>query len=105
MGVVATPHNLFHVTIAALVGPGSLTGISSVPTRAEFEVGYERRLGHAETFFVLEPEVAIETNVATFLRVALGASYRYVTGVEQPGLSSGNLSSPAASLAFKFGVF
>ena len=50
----ATPHNLFHVTIAALVGPGSLTGISSVPTRAEFEVGYERRLGHAETFFVLE---------------------------------------------------
>jgi hypothetical protein len=105
LGVVATPHSLFHVTLAALAGLGSLTGISSVPTRAEFEAGYERRLGHAETFFVVEPEVAVETNVATFMRIALGASYRYVTGVEHPGLSSGNLSSPAASLAFKFGVF
>jgi hypothetical protein len=105
LGVVATPGSLLHVTIATLAGMGSLTGISNMPTRAEFEVGYERRLGHAETFFVLEPEVAVETNVATFMRIALGASYRYVTGIEQPGLSSGNLSSPAASLAFKFGVF
>lgn len=105
LGVIATPHSLLHLTIGTLMGAGSLTGISNVPTRAEFEVGYERRMGHAETFFVVEPEVAVETNVASFMRVALGASYRYVTGIEQPGLSSGTLSSPAASLAFKFGVF
>ena len=106
LGVVATtPHSFLHVTIATLVGPGSLTGISTVPTRAEFETGYERRLGHSETFFVLEPEVAGEASTATFMRVALGASYRYVTGVEHPGLSSANLSGPAVSLAFKFGVF
>jgi hypothetical protein len=104
-GVVAAPHQLVHVTLAALVGPGSLTGISRTPTRGEFEVGYERRLGHAEMFLVMEPEVAVEANVVSFMRVAVGGSYRYVTGVEQPGLSSGNLSSPAASLAFKFGVF
>ncbi|MET0595015.1 MAG: hypothetical protein ABW133_20115, partial [Polyangiaceae bacterium] len=87
LGVVATPNSLLHLTVSALAGPGSLTGISNVPTRAEFEVGYERRLGHAETFFVLEPEVAVETNVTSFMRIALGASYRYVTGIEQPGLS------------------
>ena len=68
-------------------------------------MGYERRLGHGEMFLVMEPEVAVEANVVSFMRVALGGSYRYVTGVEQPGLSSANLSSPAASLAFKFGVF
>lgn len=105
VGIVANPTRLFHLTISALAGPGSLTGISRVPTRAEFEVGYERRLGHAESFFVLEPEVAAEMNATTFMRIALGASYRYVTGVDHPGLSSANMSSPSASLAFKFGVF
>jgi hypothetical protein len=105
LGVVAMPTKLLHVTLAVLAGPGSLSGISSVPTRAEFEVGYDRQLGHTETFFVMEPEVAVEANVTSFMRVALGASYRYVTGVQQPGLSAGNLSSPAASLAFKFGAF
>ena len=105
LGMVATPHKLLHVTIAVLAGPGSLSGISRVPTRAEFEVGYERQMGHTETFFVMEPEVAVEVNATSFMRVALGATYRYVTGVEQPGLSTGDLSSPAASLAFKFGAF
>jgi hypothetical protein len=105
MGVVATPSKLLHVTLGVLAGPGSLTGISRIPTRAEFEVGYERRMGHAEAFLVLEPEVAVEANATSFMRVALGASYRYVTGLEHPGLSTGNLSSPAASLAVKFGVF
>lgn len=105
LGVVATPNSLLHVTMATLVGPGTLSGISRVATPAEFEVGYERRIGHAEGIFVVEPEVAVEMNLTTFMRVALGASYRYVTGVAQPGLSSANLSSPAGSLAFKFGVF
>jgi len=104
-GVVATPNDLLHVALAALIGPGNLTGISSVPTRAELEVGYERRLGHAETFFVVEPEVAVEANLTHFMRAALGGSYRYVTGVQQPGLSTARLSGPAASLALKFGVF
>jgi hypothetical protein len=62
-------------------------------------------MGHTETFFVVEPEVAVEANMTNFMRIALGASYRYVTGVQQPGLSTATLSSPAASLAFKFGVF
>jgi hypothetical protein len=105
LGVVANPYDLLHLSLAILAGPGGLNSISSIPTRAEFEVGYERRLGHAEMFLVVEPEVAVEANVATFMRVALGASYRYVTAVEHPGLSSGNLSSPALSLALKFGVF
>jgi hypothetical protein len=105
LGLVATPNSLLHVTMATLIGPGTLSGISRVPTPAEFEVGYERRIGHAEGIFVVEPEVAVEVNLTTFMRVALGASYRYVTGISQPGLSSANLSSPAASLAFKLGVF
>jgi hypothetical protein len=105
LGMVASPHELVHVTFAVLAGPGNLTAVSLGPTRAEFEAGYERRVGQAEMFFVVEPEVAVEANAASFIRVALGASYRYVTAVEHPGLSSGNLSSPAVSLAFKFGVF
>jgi hypothetical protein len=105
LGLVSSPHRLVHLTVAALLGPGSLFGVSNVATPGEFEVGYERQVGHAEAFLVVEPEIAAELNATTFMRIAAGASYRYVTGVEQPGLSSSNLSAPAASLAFKFGVF
>jgi hypothetical protein len=105
LGMVASPHELVHVTFAVLAGPGSVSAVSLALTRAQFEVGNERRLGHAEMVLVVEPEVAVEANAASFMRVALGASYRYVTAVEHPGLSSGNLSSPAVSLALKFGVF
>jgi hypothetical protein len=53
----------------------------------------------------VEPMASVEANVTSFLRVALGASWRQLGGAERVGLAARELSGPAATLAVRFGKF
>jgi hypothetical protein len=58
------------------------------------------------SFFVLEPGAFAEVNVARWLRINGGVSYRYVNGINNlQGLTSADLSNVAVNLMFKFGSF
>jgi hypothetical protein len=59
----------------------------------------------SDAFFVLEPGAYAELNIAKWFRIGVGASYRYVNGVELQGLSNGDLSGISGNLLFKFGSF
>lgn len=56
-----------------------------------------------ENVTVIEPSVGLEVNVFRFMRIGLEGGYRFVTGVDQFGLSDQDLSSPVVGLRFKFG--
>jgi len=90
------PHHLVHATFGTLIGAG---GVGSHPRS-----GGDSR-GGADSFFVLEPDAAVELNVVEHVRAGLALSYRWVTGVQKAGLGNGDLSGFTSSLVLKFGKF
>lgn len=81
-----------HLVAAVLVGGGHVSSKSE-----------GRSTGGG--FFVVEPELGVEVNVARHLRIALGASYRIAGATSIVGLDTGALSGPTGLLAVKIGDF
>ncbi|MBN2410446.1 hypothetical protein JXQ31_02065 [candidate division KSB1 bacterium] len=95
IGYVFNPDKLYHVTIDALIGQGS--------------VNYSQRNSDdhwkSDDFFVIEPTVNLEFNIVNWFRLAFGASYRLVTDVEIQELHNNDVSGLSAGVFFKFGKF
>ena len=58
-----------------------------------------------DNFFVIEPGVDLELNVAKFMRITFGVSYRIVNGLEGKDLENSDLSGVSANIMLKFGKF
>lgn len=58
-----------------------------------------------DIFFVIEPGVELEFNVARFFRTAAGVSYRFTSDVELTDMDRDVLKGLNFKLAFKFGKF
>jgi len=58
-----------------------------------------------DAFFVLEPAVNLEVNMTSFFRLGVGASYRFVSGINENNLEDNDFSGPSATLTLKFGKF
>jgi hypothetical protein len=98
-GYVQQPMKLVHLTAQVLVGGGGLT------YDTEDIAGVRPEDAPTDAFFVVEPSVHGELNVARFFRVGVGAGYRYISGARLDGLSDRDLRGVSASLTFKFGRF
>jgi hypothetical protein len=90
------PAELVHVSVGTLVGGGGL----SLVWHGGGSYGSQ-----SEGFFVAEPTVVVELNVADFVRADLGAAYRWVAGVDMPGLSYSDVAGFSVVAALKFGSF
>jgi len=99
LAYVIRPHDLVHVTLAALVGGGGYTILTHNDLRDDYQTHNSR------AFFALEPEAQVEANVLKWLRVGLGVSYRYIGTEAVAGLSSSDLSGPAGMVVIKAGAF
>lgn len=94
LGAIIAPREAFHASVHMLVGGGG--------------VGSQTKSGVAHTtdsFFVLEPSVALESNLARHVHLQLSFGYRLVGGTETVGLTAASLSGPAGGLAVEFGEF
>jgi hypothetical protein len=91
-----SPLRLVHVSVGALVGGG---GVS-----LKFRHGGSYGSG-SDAFFVAEPTVAAELNLARFVRLDLGLAYRWIVGANMPGLSYSDVAGVSGVLALKFGKF
>jgi hypothetical protein len=80
---------LIHFTAYLLIGGGGLSGLAVI----------------SESVFVLEPAINGELNVTDYFRLHAGAGYRWVSGVDSPGVESSDLSSFYAQITLKFGTF
>jgi hypothetical protein len=94
LGGIVGSRKLTHVTFGVLIGGGGATASTSDGT-------YHR----SDTFFVVEPDLGAEVNLARHVRLGLGGTYRFVGGTEVSGFTSTRLNGPAAMLALRFGVF
>jgi len=56
-------------------------------------------------FFLLEPGINVELNMAKFFRLSAGANYRYISGTNLQRLSDNDLSGVNFNITFKFGGF
>ena len=92
---VLRPDELVHLTLGVLIGAG---GVVWNP------LGSSGRQ-EDDPFFITEPELDVVLNVTRFMRLALGAGYRLVRGVELFDLGDGDISGLAGVVTLKFGSF
>jgi hypothetical protein len=107
LGYLVMPQSVVHLGFGLLIGGGGIAALSKdeLPVIRDGDLHYERRADNSDAFFVTEPEIEMEINVAQFMRVAVSGSYRFVTGIGSPGLSSWDIAGPAAGVAVRFGSF
>ncbi len=94
---VHNPGELFHWSASTLIGWGDVN-FHHKSSAKDYDIDNEN-------FFIIEPAVNGEVNVATFFRLGAGLSYRYVAGVDRLGLSDVDIRGLTFLLTFKFGKF
>jgi hypothetical protein len=92
------PMNVVHASVGTLVGAGGITYQRLRP--ASLAKNQE-----SASVFVLDPVVAVEVNVTTFLRIALQGGYRVVRGVDLASLGNREASGLTLGSALKMGGF
>ncbi|MFC6998516.1 hypothetical protein [Rufibacter roseus] len=98
------PSRLLHLSFPVLIGMGGAAYTNNALGN-NTSGSYSYEVYDTDTFFVLEPGVQAELNLARFMRLGLGVSYRFAQGVDLPKSTDKDMSAPAVSLIFKFGKF
>jgi hypothetical protein len=88
---------LIHFSVFSLIGGGG-AGFRK-------DLHNDNEEDRNDAFFVFEPGATVELNITNFMRASLGASYRYVNGIESASTSDKSLSGPSVSLLLRFGKF
>lgn len=98
------PKSAIHVAFPILLGAGGIA--KSVLTNYNYPYDYtDVNIDNADAFFIAEPGIELECNVSRWMRLGLGASYRFTTTVDQSYFSSNPLNSFTAGFSMKFGKF
>jgi hypothetical protein len=90
------PMSAVHASAGTLIGAGRITYQRFRPDTHNVD---------QTSVFVLDPVLAVEVNVTTFLRFAVQSGYRVVRGVDLATLHNSDASGFTLGGAFKFGRF
>jgi len=93
---------LVHSTFSLLIGGG---GVGYYEGNDQRDYDRDDHWENWDSFFITEPSFQIELNVTAFLRMDVGASYRFVSGVESYDLTDSDIGGPSLNVTFKFGRF
>lgn len=91
------PKKLIHFSIGTTIGAGGLN-LSS-----EEEDDNDDRNGDA--FFTVEPEANVFVNITRFCRLGIGASYRYINGINNDIFKDKDFSGASVKFIAAFGWF
>ncbi|SFW15133.1 hypothetical protein [Chitinophaga sancti] len=95
---------LIHWTAGALVGGGAVARRNKETFNLD-DNEYKYHTYDRSGLFVAEPFANIELNVTSYLRLDLGATYRFVQGSNTPNISNGDLSMASFHFGIKAGKF
>ncbi|MCI0512261.1 hypothetical protein L0128_03520 [candidate division KSB1 bacterium] len=96
---ILSSSKLVHFTLHSLIGGGGISYREQKIAETDTEPV------SSDGIFVFEPGFNLMLNVTRHFRLGVGATYRYVNGVDLPGASDSDLSGVAAQVVFKFGSF
>ena len=102
IGYTPRSNRLIHPALSLLIGGGSAGTRESWEEDLDDDWEDDPSL---DSFFILEPGIALELNITRFMRVDAGVSFRFVSGLERDGLTESAIGGPSAVLTFKFGSF
>ncbi|MEM7658094.1 MAG: hypothetical protein AAF399_18350 [Bacteroidota bacterium] len=57
----------------------------------------------SDDFWVIQPNVEVEFKLTNWMRFGVGGGYRFVSGINQVGLTNQELSGPFSSVSLRFG--
>ena len=98
------PKSPVHVSFPIILGAGGIA--RSIFTNYNYPYDYtEVYIEDVEAYMVAEPGVEIEFNVARWMRLGLGGSYRFTTSIEPTSFESNPLNGFTAGFSLKFGKF
>lgn len=98
------PAQLLHFSFPIVIGLGGAAYTNdAVGNNTSGSYSYE--VYQTDTFFIVEPGIQAELNLAKFLRAGLGVGYRFAQGVDLSTSTDKHMSAPSISLLFKFGKF
>jgi len=98
------PKSPVHFSFPVLLGAGGIA--KGVLYNYYYPYEYTQvEIEDAETFFIAEPGVELELNVARWLRFGLGCSYRFTTRLEPAVFDSKILDGFTGGFSVKFGKF
>ncbi|MFW6370495.1 MAG: hypothetical protein ACOC10_04740 [Bacteroidota bacterium] len=95
--------NPVHIALPVLFGIGGVAQMSNYGPEYWEYLYYDTY--ENDMFFILEPAIELEVNLARFFRTAATFSYRFTTDVELPEIAPDVLHGPQFGLTFKFGKF
>lgn len=102
------PKSPVHVTFPLQIGGGYLGYLSDNGYKLENGHGYwssNSEILDYDVFFYLEPGIQAEFNLLKFMRLAIGASYRYSPNFSLEKASSGFINQFTGTMGLKFGKF
>jgi hypothetical protein len=101
-GATLFTKEVIHVTFPIVFGAGYLDVVDPnfLGAFSNQEVTVEQ-----SAFVVVEPAVQLEINITKNLRLAAGASYRYVTASSLQNIVNSDLTGFASSVSVRFGRF
>lgn len=94
-------NKVIHFTVPVIVG---VAGVYVYEDDGDFFYNDYQDIENSAAF-VVEPGVNIELNVFKFMRLDLGASYRYIAGTDLVYLEDKDVSDLSFNATFKFGFF
>jgi len=93
-----------HVSFPILIGAGGIA--KSILTNYNYPYDHtEVNVENAEAFLIAEPGMELEFNVARWLRLGVGASYRFTTTFETSSFDTNPMNGFTGGFSLKFGKF
>jgi hypothetical protein len=90
-----------HISIPILIGVGGVAYVNDYYYSYD-DWGY---VEDADAFVIVEPGIELEANLLKFMRISLGATYRYTSDILINNKSKDILNGLSAGMSLKFGSF
>ncbi len=103
-GYTISPNSLIHIDIPVVIGAGGVDLTDDKITISDNDFTLKPSI-ESSAFFVAEPGLNIEINMARFFKLGLGGGYRYIYGTDLQNLQDSDLSGWTANVSMKFGKF
>ncbi|MBP7461471.1 MAG: hypothetical protein KBA26_09290 [Candidatus Delongbacteria bacterium] len=91
---------LIHPTVSCLIGGGAVSTNDLMGVHLDWDNDWDE-----QSFFVVEPAIHLQLNVARYVRANIGASYRYVSSFDHDGIDQKDVSGFNGRISFLFGKF